>query len=202
VTTTNGPRSGEQAGLQTPPGEDRHLGGPKPYMARAGREDWRTPPEVIALLRALWGRRPDLDPCAPRDVRHGFASGGYGGPAGTPGDGLAAAWAKEARTVYVNPPFGGLAEWSEKCSSEARQGAEVVLLLPARTDTRYWHESIATAQACCFWRGRMRFVGAPASAPFPTALVYWGHDVAGFRRVFSPFGMVVDLPAAPAERVA
>jgi hypothetical protein len=166
-------------------------------MARAGREDWRTPPEVIALLISLWGRRPDLDPCCPRDPAHGFASGGYGGPAGTPGDGLAAAWAKEARTAYVNPPFGELAAWAEKCAAEAQAGAEIVLLLPARTDTRYWHTSIAMAQAVCFWRGRMRFVGAPASAPFPTALVYWGSRAADFRRVFSPFGMVMALPASP-----
>ena len=168
---------------------------PRAYMARAGREDWRTPPEVIALLRHLWGF-VDLDPCAPAREANDFAAANLRGDLV---DGLSVAWHEEARTVYVNPPFASLAAWAEKCATEAKAGAEVVLLLPARTDTRYWHTSIATAQAVCFWRGRMRFVGAPASAPFPTALVYWGSRVDDFRRVFSPFGMVVSLPSSTPE---
>jgi site-specific DNA-methyltransferase (adenine-specific) len=70
-------------------------------------------------------------------------------------------------------------------------GAEVVVLLPARTDTRYWHEQVAQADAICFWRGRMTFVGAPAAAPFPTALVYFGPRPWDFQRVFTSKGMVV-----------
>lgn len=158
------------------------------YMAAAGREDWRTPPDVVELVRSLWGGKIGLDPCAPPDPAHVIAKGNMAGPAGSPADGLAARW---RGTVYVNPPFSGLADWAAKCSAEGKAGAEVVLLLPARTDTAYWHDHIATAQAVCFWRGRMRFVGAPSSAPFPAALAYWGPRPWDFHRVFSPRGLVV-----------
>lgn len=159
------------------------------YMAQATREDWRTPAEVVELLHVLWDGKPNLDPCAAPDPAHALAKGNLAGPAGSPADGLERPWSGR---VYVNPPFGDLAAWMVKAVEEHElHGAEVVVLLPARTDTRYWHEQVAQADAICFWRGRMTFVGAPAAAPFPTALVYFGPRPWDFQRVFKPKGMVV-----------
>jgi site-specific DNA-methyltransferase (adenine-specific) len=157
-------------------------------MLRSARVDWRTPPEVVAVVRQAFGGRIDLDPCAPPDPAHTIAKGNLAGPAGSPADGLAAEW---HGSVYVNPPFGDLAAWAAKCAAEARGGAEVILLLPARTDTAYWHDHVATASLVCFWRGRLRFVGAPASCPFPVAFAYWGPRPALFHAAFSKFGMVI-----------
>ena len=66
-----------------------------------------------------------------------------------------------------------------------------VMLLPARTDTRWW-ESLITADALLFWRGRLRFVGAPAPAPFPSVIAYWGHCVTRSRGAFAPHGWMVE----------
>ncbi len=162
---------------------------PRGYMPRAAKSDWRTPGEVVELLHVLWDGPPDLDPCAAPGPAHAIAKVNLAGHEGSPADGLARVW--EGR-VYVNPPFGELDRWAAKAAFEARdRGAEVVLLLPARTDTRYWHDHVATAQAICFWKGRLRFVGATAPCPFPTAIAYWGPRPWDFHRVFSAKGMVV-----------
>jgi hypothetical protein len=157
-------------------------------MAQAARQDWRTPDEVVELLHVLWEGGPDIDPCAAPERAHHLAKENFDGR-DIFTNGLECTWPGRA---YVNPPFADLALWAEKCRREHEQrGAEVVLLMPARTDTAYWHQHVATADAVCFWRGRMRFIGAPSSAPFPTALAYWGPRPWDFHRVFASKGLVV-----------
>lgn len=72
----------------------------------------------------------------------------------------------------MNPPYGrGIGEWVQKAyESWALNGATVVCLLPARTDTRWWHDYCMLG-AITFVRGRLRFGNAVASAPFPSAVV-------------------------------
>jgi site-specific DNA-methyltransferase (adenine-specific) len=48
---------------------------------------------------------------------------------------------------------------------------EVVMLIPSRTDTRWWHEYIMKASEIRFVRGRLKFGGAKYNAPFPSAIV-------------------------------
>ncbi len=166
------------------------------YMLRSGRDDWRTPDDILALVREVLGGQPHLDPCAPRDSAIApIAAVNFRGPLANDVDGLAAEWKWSA---FVNPPFGQLARWAEKAANAASAGVEILFLLPARTDTRYWHEHIATANAIAFLKGRLTFVGAPAPCPFPTALAYWGPRPWDFHRVFSPRGMVVVLGGAAA----
>ncbi len=156
------------------------------YIPKAQREDWRTPPGFAGDVRASLGGRIDLDPCAsiqgePLAVENWCKENGH--------DGLSQPWGR--RTVYVNPIFSKLRAWAQKCATAHREeGAEVVLLLPARTDTRAWHTFVATASAICLLRGRITFVGAPSTCPFPIALAYWGPRVDRFRTVFSPHGMI------------
>lgn len=161
------------------------------YMPRPATVDWRTPPEVVELLHVLWEGGPDLDPCAsegcPDEELIGKAN--HFGPAAGCEDGLLVPWRGR---VFVNPPFADLASWLGKAAASHRLlGTEVVFLLPARTDTAYWHEQVATADLVVFWRGRLKFVGAPAAAPFPVALAYWGHRPWEFHRTFAGRGMVV-----------
>lgn len=161
------------------------------YIPRAVRADWRTPDNVLEVVRAALGGEVDLDPCA--STTHWLAGGDEIGEElnfHEEDDGLSRDWGK--RTVFVNPPFNRNRDWVAKCAAEAAKGAEVILLIPARTDTRYWQRVIAeTAQAICFWRGRIRFVGATSGAPFPCAFVYWGPNAAQFDNAFDDHGQVL-----------
>lgn len=159
------------------------------YMSAAERSDWRTPKQVVKLVEQAFGGSIDLDPCASMDPKHHFAKHNFSGPAGT-GNGLVEGWPPRART-FVNPPFENLAPWCEVVRHFGHFGGEVILLLPSRTDTRYWHECVATARSVAFWRGRLRFEEAEASCPFPVAFAYWGNFRKDFEHTFSPYAWVV-----------
>lgn len=88
-------------------------------------------------------------------------------------DGLAQDWKGK---TFVNPPYGRnvTGKWVAKAAEEAckKPGRTVVMLLPARTDTTWWHDVIATrARAIMFIRARVKFGGADAGATFPSAVV-------------------------------
>lgn len=76
--------------------------------------------------------------------------------------------------VFCNPPYGReIYKWVKKCYEESKKpGTTVVLLIPARTDTRYFHEFIYhKAREIRFIKGRLKFGNATASAPFPSMVV-------------------------------
>ena len=84
-------------------------------------------------------------------------------------DGLAQDW--QAHTVFMNPPYGrDIKFWMRKAFESARAGATVVCLVPARTDTQWWHE-FAMKGEVRFLKGRLKFGTAQNSAPFPSAIV-------------------------------
>ena len=89
-------------------------------------------------------------------------------------DGLAHSWTGER--CYMNPPYGReIGPWVEKARREAERGALVVGLLPARTDTAWFHEHVyRAATEIRFLKGRLKFEGAVASAPFPSMIAVWG----------------------------
>lgn len=158
------------------------------YMPQAKAVDWRTPYELIDLVRRF--APVVLDPSADKDPVHHFARVNLDGSDGR--DGLRTPWTGHGGLVYCNPPYGAaLADWTRKAALEAKKGAELILLVPVRTDTRWWQENLVGAAAVCFWRGRLRFCGAPASAPFPSALVYFGPSADRFKYVFGVRGWVV-----------
>jgi len=85
-------------------------------------------------------------------------------------DGLSKNWDNEI--VFCNPPYGRvLRDWVKK-ASEARGGV-VVLLVPARTDTSYFHDYIYHKAEIRFIRGRLKFGDSKNSAPFPSMLVIY-----------------------------
>jgi site-specific DNA-methyltransferase (adenine-specific) len=90
-------------------------------------------------------------------------------------DGLAQDWAAEAATlggdVWMNPPYGRtIGDWMSKADQECANGATIVCLVPARTDTRWFHEYCAHHELR-FIRGRLKFGTATNSAPFPSLVV-------------------------------
>ena len=83
-------------------------------------------------------------------------------------DGLSQQW---VGTCWMNPPYGReIGRWVRKAHESSKAGATVVCLLPARTDTRWWHEHCAYGEVR-FVRGRLKFGTATTSAPFPSAIV-------------------------------
>lgn len=141
-----------------------------PALFSSDREDWATPPELVAELAQDFGAF-DLDPCATA------ASAKAPRFFTLEDDGLGQPWAP-AR-VFLNPPYGGvIGLWTAKAAREAGRGALVVALIHARTDTRWWHRDVeGHATLIRFVPRRVRFIGPngqAVGAPFPSVVVVWG----------------------------
>ena len=89
-------------------------------------------------------------------------------------DGLTQPWA--GHSVFMNPPYGrSIKDWIRKAYEESRKpNTVVVALIPARTDTRYWHDYCMEASEIRFIKGRLKFGESNNSAPFPSAVVVFG----------------------------
>ena len=133
------------------------------YIATAAKQDWGTPLGLFYVLDGQYGFT--VDAAASND--NALCSKYWT----EKDDGAAQSWAGER--VWCNPPYGREATpFIRKAAS--READLAVLLLPARTDTKVWHECIfGVADDIQFLKGRLRFQGAAASAPFPSALVVW-----------------------------
>jgi hypothetical protein len=91
----------------------------------------------------------------------------------------------------MNPPYGTtIGAWVEKLCKEYACGnvTEAIALVPARTDTEWFQ--LFDDFPVCFVHGRLKFSGSKNSAPFPSAVVYLGHDVARFNAAFRDLGKV------------
>lgn len=94
-------------------------------------------------------------------------------------DGLTKDWG--GSRVFCNPPYGrNINEWVRKGYEESQKpGTVVVMLIPARTDTSYYHDYIfgGKADEVRFLRGRIKFTDEDGNtkdaAPFPSAVIVW-----------------------------
>lgn len=151
-------------------------------MASSEVQDWCTPKEVFDLVREIAPIR--LDVCT-NSNNPAKADQFY-----TPhDDGLVKSWMPfEPGVIWCNPPYKYAAKWVQKAGEEAQRiatspvgaGTGIIMLIPARPDTKYWHDNIfTTASKICFIKGRLKFVDPVTStphkdaAPFPTALILW-----------------------------
>ena len=126
-------------------------------------DEWATPSRTFQDLDAEF--HFTLDPCA-NDENHKCARYFT-----KEQDGLAQDWG--GQIVFCNPPYGrAIAAWVRKASEESRKpGTQVVMLIPARTDTAYFHDYIYhKAREIRFIRGRLHFNDA-GPAPFPSMIV-------------------------------
>jgi phage N-6-adenine-methyltransferase len=136
-------------------------GSPASVHFSSKRENWETPPALFAKINAEY--QFTVDVCA--SAENAKCARYYDRAL----DGLKQDWAGER--AWMNPPYGrGIGKWMQKALNESRRGAVVMCLVPARTDTRWWHDYAMRGQVT-FLRGRVRFVGARNGAPFPSALV-------------------------------
>ena len=85
-------------------------------------------------------------------------------------DGLNRDW--QGETVFVNPPYSNISQWVEKAWKEGRkEGTTVVMLIPSRTDTKYFHNYIYHRSEIRFVKGRLKFGNSKNAAPFPSMVV-------------------------------
>lgn len=91
-------------------------------------------------------------------------------------DGLLQDWGNEV--VFCNLPYGRqIKDWVKKAYKESRKdNTTVVMLIPARTDTIYFHEYIYHKAEIRFIKGRLKFGDAKNAAPFPSMVVIFGRD--------------------------
>lgn len=128
-------------------------------------EEWETPDAFFKALDAEF--RFTLDACA-TSKNHKCAKYYT-----KKEDGLAQDWSGER--VFCNPPYGReISKWVEKAEQEGRKpNTMVVCLLPARTDTAWFHDHVAPEAEVRFIRGRIRFSGNKSNAPFPSMLAIY-----------------------------
>lgn len=122
--------------------------------------DWETPQDFFDRLNSEF--HFELDVCAsPENAK----CPRYFTPEE---DGLKQKW---TGVCWMNPPYGReIGRWVKKAYESAQEGATVVCLLPARTDTSWWHDYCMKGEIR-FIRGRLKFGGAKHPAPFPSAVV-------------------------------
>lgn len=133
-------------------------------MFSSVKDDWETPQEFFKKLNQEFNFT--LDPCA-NDKNHKctryFTK---------EQNGLVQSWNNEI--VFCNPPYGKeIKEWVKKCYIESQSCATVVMLIPSRTDTSYFHDYIYGKAEIRFIRGRLKFGNSKNGAPFPSMVVVY-----------------------------
>jgi phage N-6-adenine-methyltransferase len=126
--------------------------------------EWPTPDAFFRVIEAEFGAF-DLDACATKDN----AKATRFNDSADLLSGLAVPWTGR---VWCNPPYGRtIGKWVEKAYESCRQDATlVVMLIPSRTDTSWWHEYVMKASEIRFVRGRLKFGGAKNDAPFASTV--------------------------------
>jgi len=127
--------------------------------------EWATPQDFFDKLNEEF--HFTLDPCATKE--NAKCAKFYS----ETDNGLAQSWDNEI--VFCNPPYGRqIKHWVKKASEAV--GGVVVLLIPARTDTSYFHDYIYDKSEIRFIRGRLKFGGHQNPAPFPSMVVIYENN--------------------------
>jgi len=181
-----------------------------------GTDDWYTPPELVGMIADFFGGEIDLDPCASEQawvqarVRYTKADDGLSMPwahSVTTTDGIVIA----IRNRFINPPYSNPRPWIERLADLHAtlldpSGAIVgmnpgdvgnsIALVKADPSTKAWARAWE-ADAVLFFRRRIQFARdrtrstLRASAPFPSAMLYWGAHAEGFCAWFEELGHIV-----------
>ena len=132
-------------------------------MFTSRTDEWTTPAATFEALDAEF--HFTLDPCSSHEnakcERHYTKED----------DGLTKDWG--GRRVFCNPPYGReIGKWVKKCYEESQKPDTLaVMLIPARTDTAYFHDFIYGKAEIRFLRGRLHFNESKGAAPFPSMVV-------------------------------
>ena len=157
----------------------------------SARADWSTPQWLVDALpyNITW------DACATKESSK--CGDRYFGPDRKMEmcrDALALAWPNMGGQYYwMNPPYGReIFTWMKKAYTESPTNTNIVCLVPARTDTKWWHEFAMKAWRIHLCKGRIKFDGQKYAAPFPSALVVFNAYEA-YEKIGGPLFSALDL---------
>jgi len=121
-------------------------------------DEWETPQDLFNKLNQEYNFT--LDPCATKE--NAKTTKYYTKEQ----NGLLKSWKNEI--VFVNPPYSNIKEWAKKCANEyINNKTTIILLIPSRTDTIYFHNYILPYAKLIFIKGRLHFNNSKNCAPFP-----------------------------------
>ena len=122
-------------------------------------DEWSTPDYIWKFMQHIVGRF-DFDAAATKEnaICKKYTS-----------DALNDEWS--GQTIWLNPPYSQIQKFIEMACTQSLSGKTVVCLVPARTDTGWWHDYALKADAIFYLRGRLKFGGHRNSAPFPSAIL-------------------------------
>ena len=116
-------------------------------------DEWRTPQSLFDKLDKEFNFDSDPCPMLEKPLKEGLYN-------------------MFMNRVFVNPPYSNIALWVKSCYDHHKfTNALVVMLIPSRTDTKYWHDYVMKADEIRFIKGRLKFGDAKNSAPFPSCIV-------------------------------
>jgi site-specific DNA-methyltransferase (adenine-specific) len=131
-------------------------------------DEWATPPDLFTWAQHTFGLSCSLDVCATKGnakCKRYYTR---------EDNGLKLPW---HGVCWMNPPYGRtIGKWVERAHDFWLDGGTVLALLPARTDTAWFHDFVFPCTEITFLRGRVHFLrpdGSSGPAPFPSMLVLW-----------------------------
>lgn len=136
-------------------------------MARLSKQfesasvEWTTPAEIFDPLNKEFGFTLDVAATAENTKCNQFYN--------KETDGLNSPW---SGICWMNPPYGrGLGKWMHKAAKERENGVTTVCLIPARTNTNWFHDICLKYGEVRFIRGRPKFGGADKGLPWPLVII-------------------------------
>ena len=136
-------------------------------MFSGKKDDWTTPPDFFKQLDNEFHFTLDVASSEENHLCKNYFT--------IETDGLSQDWG--GHKVFCNPPYGRqIGKWVQKAWEEAKKpNTTIVMLLPARTDTKWFHNYIYHQAKIRFIKGRLKFGGSQNSAPFPSMVVIWDY---------------------------
>lgn len=133
------------------------------------KDKWETPQKVFDELNAKY--RFTLDPCC---EKHTAKCQKY---YTEQENGLLKDWTGEI--VFVNPPYSrdNIKVWMKKCYEESLKGVVIVALIPVSTSSKWFHKYVLGKADLEFYKGRIKFIGAPYTAPFSSMLAIYNNPI-------------------------
>lgn len=143
-------------------------------MFSKASDEWRTPEDFFTALDAEFGFDVDMAASAENCWKESYWGLDHHRPERR--NALVFNW---TGTCWLNPPYSKCREFIAKAAEQAQRGCTVVCLVPARTDTRWFHEHVWDREKhqprpgveVRFVKGRLTFGGAPSPAPFPSVVI-------------------------------
>lgn len=145
-------------------------------MYTSNNKEWETPQWLFDELDKEFERQINIDVCATKKNAkcHVYFT--------KKDNGLIIPWiiyASKMRSIcWMNPPYGKeIGKWIKKAYEESLRGVMTIALLPARTDTKWFHNYIYNKAEIRFLKGRLKFSNSKNSAPFPSMIVIWNNNL-------------------------